>query len=621
MACLQHNDIEELYTKDNFQHLNDNFEKFAEIVTDLYDYTFTYSGNSLKNDFSKYFHKLSRRSDITVKKTNLVYIYKMLIEHGRLENNPKFWTMIQKCPARNLSGVNSFAILLNPYPTYTSPTGKQKTQNFSCKHNCYYCPNETIANGSDSDMPRSYLKNEPAVARGFKNNWDCISQMNDRFTSLVVQGHQIDKIELIIEGGTYTEFPREYLINFHRDIFYSANVFFDKEKRGKYSLEKEMEENITSKVRVIGICIETRPDAIDDSWVKFLRESGVTRVQLGVQHTNDEILKKVNRGHTFKQAVNAISKLKNNCFKIDIHTMPDLPGSSPEKDKEMYDKLFDKSTDQADQMKIYPCEVTPYTIINKWYESGEYKPYGDDPQKISDVVSYAMEKCPPWIRFPRVVRDIPLSYINGGNKSSNLRQMVDDSLKKKGVRSMDIRSREIGRHVEYTSKTACLFIRKYFENDEAIDYFISFESVDNVALFGFIRLRILKQKAQKDVIFPELKSKGLIRELHVYNTLVPVGEKFSNSSQHSGFGKKLVQEAERLSLSHGQDGVAVISGEGVRGYYYKLGYEPTKHFLIKKFGKIERFINYGTWVNIINEYTFFVLNTLVIFIFYVCLIL
>ena len=215
----------------------------------------------------------------------LVYVYGLMLNNSEIEKNSQFERLIKKCPARNISGVNSFAVLLSPKPD---------GQDFSCKHNCYYCPDETKENGAEDDMPRSYLKKEPAVSRGFRNGWDPIKQMNDRLTSLLKQGHEVDKIELIVEGGTYTEFPETYLRNFNRDCYYAANTFFDQEpKRDKMELTFEMLENINSKVRIIGLCIETRPDAINDDWIEFFRNNGVTRVQLGVQHTDTGILKKL----------------------------------------------------------------------------------------------------------------------------------------------------------------------------------------------------------------------------------------------------------------------------------------------------------------------------------------
>ena len=583
MSCSNKNiqDIESIYRKndDQFKTINsENIDKYNKLVTTLFQFYISNKENikpnsDFKKNFNKLYGKLQKRGDIIVKKSFIVYIYQKLVKENILPNDPQFWLYIQKSPARNVSGVNSFALLLSPHPN---------GQAFSCKHNCYYCPDESRKNGAEDDMPRSYLKNEPAVARGFQNGWDPYNQMMNRMNSLLMQGHEVDKLELIIEGGTYTEFPKSYLETFHRDVFYSANTFYDIEpKRQPLELEEEICINKTTKVRIIGICIETRPDAIDDDWIKFFRNTGTTRIQLGVQHTNNKLLKKINRGHTFEQAVECIKYLKNNCFKVDIHLMPDLPGSTPELDKEMFDIVYNSSIIQPDQTKIYPCEVVPWTVIKQWHESGKYTPYSDtDPKSLVNVITYAMTICPPWVRIPRIVRDIPLTYISGGNKCMNMRQVVDDGLKKSEKLSGDIRSREIGRHLEYNIFDSRYIVRKY-EGSGSTEYFISLESGDKKVIFGFLRLRIPPKNHEP--VYSSIKNTGLVRELHVYNNIVPVGENKKISTQHLGTGKTLVKLAEYISWFYGLEGVSVITGEGVREYYHKRGYESIQSYAVKKF--------------------------------------
>ena len=572
MACLsgQTTNIEDIITNrdDSFHFVLENMDTYKSIVYELFHY-YRENNNEIKfkSNFEKKISFLSKKYKIKVSKVYIVYVYQTMIKTNEIINESNFWLYIQKCPSRNLSGVNSFAILLSPFPN--------GIEGQSCNHNCYYCPDETRKNGADDDMPRSYLKREPAVQRGFRNNWSAIKQMNDRMNSLMVQGHEVDKLELIIEGGTYTEFPMDYLEKFHRDLFYSANVFFETSpKRYPKSLQDEIYINIFSKVRIIGICIETRPDAIDEKWIRFFRKSGTTRIQIGVQHTDNKILKKINRGHTFEDSCKAVKLLKDNCFKVDIHLMPDLPNSSFEKDKEMFDIIFKTNIICPDQVKIYPCEITPYTVIEKWYKSGKFIPYSEkDPESLNNVIKYGMEITPEWVRLPRVVRDIPKEYILSGNKISNLRQLIE-----KDINIKEIRSREIGRHPQYMNKKKHYCFRKYYHLDD-IEYFISLESYDKKVIFGFIRLRIPVK--DHNPYFECLKNKGLIRELHVYNHIIPVGKE-SNHSQHKGIGKQLLFYAEMISWFYGKTGTAVITGEGVRDYYHKRGYYSCETYVIKE---------------------------------------
>ncbi len=535
--------------------------------------------------------KMMRRKEGMIKKSYLIKVYRDMINSGKINKNDVIWSLLQKCKTRNISGVCVITLLLDPFPD---------GQSFSCKHNCYYCPDESVENGAEYDMPRSYLLWEPAVQRGFRNGWDAKRQMIDRLNSLYNCGNQVDKIEIILEGGTYTEYPAEYLERFHRDIFWSANTYFDEIKREPLSISEEIKINQSAKVPIIGICIETRPDAIDEFWIKKFREWGVTRIQLGLQHTNNIILKKVNRGHNVECAIETIKILKDNCFKIDIHLMPDLPNSSPELDREMFNYVFLTDKIQPDQVKIYPCEVTPYTVIEKWYEKGKYKPYAEtNPDDLVHVVKYAMEICPPWVRVPRVVRDIPLHYIKAGNAMPNLRQIIDDKFKKDGGFSKDMRTRETGRHSQYLLKDAVYVVRKYYASG-SWEYFISLESKDAVSLFGFIRLRIPPDNHKP--LFECLKAKGLVRELHVYGNLVPVGTKNNGdgSVQHKGVGRKLLKKAELIAFTNMCSGVAIISGEGVKNYYKKHGYFEKETFMIK---------NYCLTSAVINNRKFIVLPT------------
>lgn len=500
--------------------------------------------------------------------------------------------LLRKKPFRNISGITSITVITAPFPD---------GQTFSCKHNCYYCPNEPAHEGNKwQAQPRSYLYLEPAVQRANEQDFGAIGQMFSRMDNYYAMGHVVDKLEIIVEGGTFTEYPVDYLERYHRDLFYAANIYFDmrnkfpnydteSEKgfdfknldtlRKPLSIREEIEINKKAQAHIIGICIETRPDALDDDWLKRFREWGITRIQLGAQHVDNKILKKINRGHTIEQLLWAMQYLQDNCFKIDIHIMPDLPGATPQIDKEMFDYVY--SIVCPDQMKVYPCEVVPWTIIEKWYKKGTYVPYFEkNSQDLIDVVRYSMEKCPNWMRLPRVVRDIPSDYIECGNTHANLRQMIDNKLDKEGIVSMDIRSREIGRHSNYYNKPANYSTTYYYAN-KGHNYFIEYESYDKRAIFGFIRLRFVEKENMTR--FDILKNRGLIRELHVYGDTTAVNTYGKRGCQHTGIGQGLLKLAEQKTMEQGLYGIVVISGEGVKGYYEKLGYREVETFMIKDF--------------------------------------
>lgn len=492
-------------------------------------------------------------------------------------DDPVFKYVLTKKKNKSNSGVIVVTVLTAAHPIYTDKNGVEQRTKFSCKWDCHYCPNEK-ANEHNNwvDQPRSYLFQEPAVLRANDNKFDPILQFNARVTTLIDIGHSVDKIELIVLGGTWCSYPEEYQEQFIRDIYYAANVFFDIEKRPVLSLEEEITLNENAKLHIIGLTLETRPDTINLDEIKKFRRYNATRIQLGVQHTNNTILKKINRGHTIETAHAAIRMLKENGYKVDIHLMPNLPGATYEKDVEMFQKALYDDRLQVDQLKIYPCAVVPYTKIKEWFDQGKYKPYDD--KTLYEIIKDFKMNVQPYKRLNRIIRDIPSSYISGGydHKSVNMRQLFQNDMKKNNWKCRCIRCREIG------DKQVCESLIKLktimYRGSEGDEYFISFESKDY--LVGFLRLRI-NTSPNQDNILPVLKNAALIRELHVYSNVNCVGTDNKSSMQHKGYGKKLIEEAENISKKNGFYKIAIISGTGVRNYYRGRGYNLEDTYMIK----------------------------------------
>tara|TARA_Y100000816_G_scaffold282846_1_gene259018 strand:- start:1516 stop:3411 length:1896 start_codon:yes stop_codon:yes gene_type:complete len=588
-------DIEEI---ENNINCHDNFKIYKEILNELLMWVTKYDKNNLENirdDFAKTFNKIyrstyikNRSKNLIIKKNVIINVFKKYYDSDNAEPNIQLLAnLLQKKPSRNISGITSITVITHPYPN---------GQSFSCKHNCYYCPNEPAHEGNNFQaQPRSYLYDEPAVRRANQHGFDSYGQMVNRMDTLFMNGQKVDKIDIVVEGGTYTEYPIDYLQEYHRDLFYAANTYFDEFKRERLSIEEEIRINETAKAHIIGISIETRPDALDNDWLKRFRKWGVTRIQLGVQHTDNKILKKINRGHNIECAIDAMKYLKDNCFKIHIHIMPDLPDSNPDMDKKMFDFVYEHIC--PDEMKIYPCQVVPWTIIERWNKQGKYTPYSDSNiQALIDVIKYAMINCPCYVRFPRVVRDIPATYISAGNTVSNLRQVIDNDLANNNLSSKDIRTREIGRHVKYYNKKANYNIYKFHQNG-GIEYFICYESYDKVALFGFIRLRFPSKNC--DQVFNVLKNRALIRELHVYGSTNSVGYKdnTTTAAQHIGIGSNLLKMAEWIAFKNLYPGIVVISGEGVKGYYRKRGYREEDTFMVKDFNGVRQIMEFHSFLH------------------------
>ena len=450
-------------------------------------------------------------------------------------------------------------------------------------------------------QPRSYISDEPGVLRANRDQFDPIAQFFDRGSSLELCGHMLDKVELLVLGGTWSHYPVKYQEDFIKKLYYSANTYYNKNKRKELDLEGEVMLNQTAKCRIIGLTLETRPDCINKHEIIRFRRYGCTRLQLGVQHIDDNILKEINRGCYTRHTIKALYLLKQNGFKIDIHLMPDLPSSSYQIDEEMFNKILGiekisyknditeyKLTSpklQADQWKIYPTEVTRWTKIYDMFNEGTYKPYAEEinpdtgNKKIIDLLINIKQQVFPWIRLNRVIRDIPSHQIYGGNKVISLRQNLQNKMKAEGKVCRCIRCREIkGKKINLNDVK--LKIRKYNDNN-ADEYFISFESLDESIIYGFCRLRL--NHNNEKIFFEELENAALIRELHVYGIMIPHDVK-SKKTQHQGFGTRLVRKAEEIAYQNGFRKVVIISGVGVRQYYEKKhNYKLANTYMVKKF--------------------------------------
>lgn len=567
------------------------------------------------------FRALARRFKFGHKRSFLFQVYLNLLQTGVISKDRHKEDVLRKTlqikAVKSWSGITSITIFTSPYPQYTDDSGQRVTQSFSCAFDCHYCPKEP-------GQPRSYLKGEPGVLRANKNQFDCVRQMWDRMNSLFMIGSSPLKCEIIVSGGTWASYPMRYREEFCRDIYYAANTFWDPEpRRSRLDIEEEKRINQTAISRIVGLTIETRPDTIDADEMRSLRRFGVTRVQLGIQHTDDIILDKINRKCPTQKTVKAIEMLKRNCFKIDAHWMPNLPGASPEKDRVMFidqllgirgtikrwqhtedatwadfilrrnPRILDEWEEydlvcpelQTDQWKIYPTAVTPWTQIEQWFKEGTYVQY--DERRVFELLYDTMGRIFPWIRCNRVIRDIPHSYIyneHTGSDNTNLRQELDDFMKKEGTYSMDIRNREV-KNKEWDGSYH-IVVRKY-NASKGSEYFISAESKDNKTLYGFVRLRLDDGYTGK--VFPELVGSALIREVKVYGDLSKVGEKGAHV-QHKGIGRTLITKAENIAKDSHYAKIAVISAEGTRQYYaHKLGYAEEGSFMTKIFANISPF--------------------------------
>ncbi len=513
--------------------------------------------------------------------------------HSPVEDAHYFKKILLTKPVRSVSGVAPVAVMSKPYP---------------CPHGtCTFCPG-----GPGSifgDVPQSYTGKEPATMRGIRADYDSYLQVFNRLEQYLVTGHVPEKCEVIVMGGTFPSYPHDYQEEFVMNIYKAMNDFsflffpdgeFDfsrfreffllpgdvrnKERiqkvqqrilqekaRESKTLEKEQEENETATIRCIGLTIETKPDwgfAEVGNWLLHL---GCTRIELGIQSVYDEPLRMTNRGHTVTDSRRAIRELKDLGFKLNFHYMLGLPGVTKEQEEKGLKELFANPAYRPDMLKIYPCMVMPGTSLYAQWKAGKYIPLTT--KEAAEYIVIFKQHVPEYCRIMRVQRDIPTYRTAAGVDRTNLRQYVEQMLKEKNLFCRCIRCREVG-HQAKTPKNISLVTRSY-DASKGTEFFIAAEDVHQDILMGFCRLRFPSSQLRSEIT----PDSALIRELHVYGYALGLGE--GGEIQHRGWGKKLLQEAERIALLHGKTKMIVISGVGVREYYRKQGYRQEGPYMVK----------------------------------------
>ena len=477
----------------------------------------------------------------------LVHAYRELTEAGTWEFEAQLLRRIRMKPSRTLSGVTTVTVLTKPYP---------------CPGKCIFCP-------TDLRMPKSYLPDEPGAMRALHHEFDPFDQTEARLAALEAIGHPTEKVELLILGGTWSSYREDYQEWFIQRCLDAMNGFESS------TLIEAQEGNEGAEHKNVGLVIETRPDHVSVPEVARLRALGVTKVQLGAQSLDDHILELNARGHTVAETRAAVRLLRAAGFKIVLHWMPNLLGSTPDADRVDFTRLWVDRDLRPDEIKIYPCQLLANAELYEYWERGEYKPYSTD--ELIDLIADIKPTIPEYCRVNRVIRDIPSTNVVDGNKRTSLRQDVHDEMRLRGTRCRCIRCREVrGEGVEWRQLRLEDFA---YEAGGAQEHFLTFTTrADRLA--GFLRLSLPGPDAPSADLH-DLEQAAIVREVHIYGQSLEVGADQSGAAQHIGLGTSLMLEAEALSRSRGFRKLAVISALGTRGYYRKLGYERGETYMVK----------------------------------------
>ena len=533
-----------------------------------------------KEDFHKIKNKIFGKHKIAkpFQSIELIERYNELIAEGALEENLLFKKILRKRWVRSLSGVTVISLL---------------TEQFWCPGECVYCP-------TFEWLPKSYIPNEPAVMRAELNKFDPIMQIHNRLRALEVTGHKIEKNDVRVIGGTWSVYPQKYRDKFIKEIYDAFNSYDEMklhiektdlssdrfaafkikkwyEAKRSDTLEEAKKLNETSRLRVIWMAIETRPDWINKEEILSLRNYWVTRVEIWYQTTDDEINKLNKRGHGNAESIEATKLLKDAGFKVVAHMMPNLLGSDPDNDRASMKEIFDNSHFRPDELKIYPMMVTDMSELTQIWKDWWFTAYDDE--TLIELTADLEMMIPEYVRLNRTYRDIPASEILEGSIIANLRQIVEQRLESRGIKLQDIRHRELKDKKNKPAGATINDVR--YEASGWIEHFLTFEDKEDRTIFSLLRLRLPTRNEKILEVLPVLEWCAIIREIHTFWDQLSPGEKWGEYGQHVGFGKRLITESEQIARDAGFKKMAVIAWPWVRQYYEKRWYHLEGEYMIK----------------------------------------
>jgi elongator complex protein 3 len=497
-------------------------------------------------------------------KAAVVAAYHQMVNAGTIHPDPRLLERIRMKPVRTLSGVTTVTVLTKPYP---------------CPGKCIFCP-------TDVRMPKSYLPDEPGAMRALEHDFDPYTQVEARIRALANLGHPTDKIELLILGGTWSSYKRDYQEWFIARCFDAMNAplssphFAEQNGGTEGGLPEIHTLNETAPHRNVGLVIETRPDEITPDELRWLRHLGVTKVQMGAQSLDDHILEINKRGHDVECTRKATALLRAAGFKIVLHWMPNLLGATPQSDREDFARLWNDFC--PDEIKIYPNQLLANAELYEYWQRGEFHPYTTE--ELIDLIADIKPTIPRYCRVNRVIRDIPSNNVVEGNRRTSLRQDIHIEMKRRGTHCECVRCREVrGKPVDMDSLHLDDMV---YPAGAADEHFLSFVTPDD-KLAGFVRLSLpgkdSPQTSMSDLdTLAGTRGAALIREVHVYGQSLPVGAEKVGAAQHTGLGTRLLEEAESIAHAHGFARMAVISAVGTRQYYLDRGFERGEYYLVKK---------------------------------------
>jgi elongator complex protein 3 len=566
------------------------------------------------NEFSKLLFKHSRPDGGLYSRAQLIQAYRALAgSHGLPPYDERELNKLRRKPMRTISGVTPVTVLTKPFP---------------CPGECIFCPNDVrMPKSYLSDEPGAqraeqnsfdpYLQTYTRLLMYYNmahptdkieviilgGTWSFYPEtfqiwfVKRIFDALHDFGNGIDRRQAVwaaladesqlhperntttvqIQGMTFDQTYNQAVQQVYADEMRRSREVTRAIAQGdiarspilEFATWEELEaahtENESAACRVVGLVVETRPDHISAEEVLRIRHLGCTKVQIGFQSLNDDVLRKNRRGHTVDATRRAVKLLRQAGFKIHAHWMPNLYGSTPDLDIADYERMFGDPAFRPDELKVYPCSLIESAELMQYYQRGDWQPYTHDELLYTLVESF--KRTPEYCRLTRVIRDIPSTDIVTGNQLTNFRQLVDQEMAKQDATTGDIRAREI-RH-RTVSLDALHLDEVWYGGGCSEEVFLQYISEERY-IAAFLRLSL--PHGDETPLHGELQDAAIIREVHVYGQSLGLGTNEDGRAQHAGLGKKLIERACELATERGYARMAVISAIGTREYYRKRGF-------------------------------------------------
>lgn len=528
---------------------------------------------------------------------------------------------LQLKPVRTSSGVAPVTILTKPFP---------------CPGTCVFCPN-------DVRMPKSYLSDEPGAQRAEQNGFDPYLQTMTRLSQLALIGHNTDKVEVIILGGTWSFYPETYQIWFVKRTFdalhdFGAGIDHSETVRALLAEKSRFNGQAATDQTIQGVDLARSYNQVVQSiYADEMARSREAQHRFGVGMTERTVVDEYATWAELEASHLINETAPCRCVGLVVETRPDhIDAAEVLRARRLgctkvqigFQSLDDRILTMnkrghdvgATRRAVALLRRAGFKIHAHWMPNL----YGATPE--SDFADYVRLFDDPDFR-PDELKLYPCSliesaelmqiYQSGGWRPythQELLGLLADCLTRtpeynrltriiRDIPSTDIvegnrltnfrqlAEEEVKRRGQQISDIRAREVRFRDIAAESLRLdVVEYETqvgrekflqfiAPDRAIAGFLRLSLPDPTLSP--LTPELEGAAIIREIHVYGQVVGIGGDSSGRAQHVGLGTSLIEAAVDIAQNAGYRTLAVISAIGTRVYYRKRGFADSGLYQVR----------------------------------------